>query len=163
MFKCEALLIFFKRREDQNPPWLRQRGGQRMMKCALIKGFRSHISSFDWVSCDSHLKEILPKITTEHAVPRECAGFERNVANNKWIKTPRIFSPLLYLITSTVIVFFFFFFIIAPLIIFQPPQTSVTHLCELGSRFRLILWIKEFLCTQHWHVKWNGCLSNEAV
>lgn len=58
---------------------------------------------------------------------------------------------------------FFCFFLIAPLIIFQPPQTSVTHLCELGSRFRLILWIKEFLCTQHWHVKWNGCLSNEAV
>lgn len=52
---------------------------------------------------------------------------------------------------------------VAPLIIFQPPQTPVAHLCELGLPFRLILWIKEFLCISRWHVKWNGCLSNEAL
>lgn len=33
----------------------------------------------------------------------------------------------------------------------------------IGKPFHLILWIKEFLCNQLWHVKWNGCLSNEPV
>lgn len=38
-FKCETLLILFKRRKGSNPPWLQQPGGLRMMKCALIKRF----------------------------------------------------------------------------------------------------------------------------
>lgn len=33
----------------------------------------------------------------------------------------------------------------------------------IGNPFQLILWIKEFLWNQLWHVKWNGCLSNEPV
>lgn len=33
----------------------------------------------------------------------------------------------------------------------------------IGNPFHLILWIKEFLCNQLRHVKWNGCLSNEPV
>lgn len=33
----------------------------------------------------------------------------------------------------------------------------------IGNPFHLILWIKEFLCNQLWHVKWNCCLSNEPV
>lgn len=48
-------------------------------------------------------------------------------------------------------------------IIFETPANSGQTPLRIGNPFHLILWIKEFLCNQGWHVKWNGCLSNEPA
>lgn len=48
------------------------------------------------------------------------------------------------------------------IILRHPANSGRTPLC-IGKPFHLILWIKEFVYNQLWHVKWNGCLSNEPV